>query len=271
VKEPGFTYDIGIRAEGGIVLKTLTGITDTQTVFSNLQDGNYEAMVRRVKPDGSKGQWFSNLVWDAACPDLVSASMSSITGTEATLNFVKPTGVLTVEYRIDNGPWIVATGASHVLTGLSPDTAYKIDIRPVMSSLIKGKPVLLQFTTAGGTGPRVAKRKVQEICFGSSHSHSQLRFTLNGGLAALGVIYRIRLKGVTLAEAQVQAGSTMHSIINSLFQQAYGVPGSIYVAPDGSSASFEMLTYSKSAAMGLDYSCGDPNADETADYDIIMV
>lgn len=264
--ESGVTYDVGIRTEdstsipAGSFLKE--AVSGPAVQFNDLVEGNYEGIVRRIKADGTKGQWYRQIAHDMNCPDLTAKSISDITDTTAKLNFTKPVGVTTVEYKKEGGAWSTSTGTEVTITGLTAGVLYNVYVRPVKSALEKGRIEKLTFTTTGGV-TATAISKVRRVCFNQYHTNHIIRFTILNDLIADGGTYRIRLKSQNIATHTVTADDTLLTVITSLFNQVIGIPTTIVV--NGTTASFDFETYSKSFTDGQFYLCTD-NIDESVDY-----
>lgn len=125
--------------------------------YTLLESGEYVVSVRRICNDGVSLSDYataainipasSNI--DEDCSSVEDLSASNITYNSATINWSATTG--TYEFKLNDGEAETLTTNSKPLTGLTPNTLYKVEVRSVCSPNSKSLVKVIEFVTPNAT------------------------------------------------------------------------------------------------------------------------
>lgn len=159
-----FTYDLRYRATGDSVNTTVLGVASGVVINGLTPDTSYDVEIRAVGPGGT-GAWTTVVaITDAVpvVPGLVTALAATTTSTTVTSTWGAPATGATpftydLRYHIGSGAYTTLTGvvSGHVVTGLTPSTAYNFEVRAVGPGGAGGWTVLPKTTDAAPVAPGV--------------------------------------------------------------------------------------------------------------------
>lgn len=222
--DPTSTYVVNLKFKDSVIGGDLIPgysitATSSQVVFKGVGDYAYIVCIKRTCPNTGISAEICKDVTAPLCKAPTDVVISGITDTTATVTFTV-SGTNTYEYALND--LIFKPAVSPIsLTGLIPGSANVVIIRAICGANKKSLVISTEFTT---TTPAVTfvKQEIEKVCKGSVFQYHVIQFTLSGGIAAVGKVYRIKQTDPAngsvnvIAKHTVISGDTYQSVINGL-------------------------------------------------------
>lgn len=259
------TYTVMIKRadniinDGTIIPSYTQTATGGQTLFKSLPDGEYVAGVKRTCASGGQSDFVWKDVVGNNCIAPQALAAGGITAVGATITWTNE-AAFSFNVYVDNGFAQAPTAAgTFTMTGLVAGNVYQVAVKKKCKVSEFSAPATVNFATTVAS-PTFAVRVIRKQCTGTSFDGYILRFSLTGGLAAVGEKYEIsftEFDGTTylLKSYTVGASDTLASMIQKLAGELAGY--NLIVGSDF--ASFDMLSKEQKTASGVVVNCQDIN------------
>lgn len=208
-----------------------TFTTLTTAAISGLTAGTtYYAHVRDSCAAGSVSSWVTipiSTLTVGGCNAVTSLTATGVTANSATVNWVRATGAIGVEYVLDNtaaspsGAGTGTTALNHTFTGLTAATTYYAHVRDSCSATSLSAWVTIPLTTAGSTGITGTYAPAFSITAYPNPVNDVLTVAIDGGIAGTAHIQLVDITGKLLR-------SIITTTNNSLQFDMSGLPSGIY-------------------------------------------
>ena len=179
-----------VITDGGVLPSYTQLVISGQVIFKGLPDGDYVAGLQKTCAGGGK----SDIIWKeaigAGCLTPQNVTVGSITGTGATLSFDAESSY-SFFVSVDDAAYVPSTsGSTHVLTGLVAGHVYTMNIKKQCKTYEYSAPTRRHFATTVAS-PTFNVRVIRKLCTGTTFDGYLVRFSITGGLAAVGDNYEI--------------------------------------------------------------------------------